>query len=183
MTCILGIEHAGGVTMAADSFCGGSVVLSLPDAHSKLIVGRQHMFAVAGLNRVCDVLRHAVEINYDMSGVNLDAYIALNLATTLREALEKHCPEAAKTPTEDNNWSVLFAIRGALYWIDSSYNATRFRDGYVALGSGGQVAMGALHATKHHGGDPEDRARHALDAAAEHATGVRRPFIVHTMAP
>ncbi len=61
----------------------------------------------------------------------------------------------------------LVAVGGQLFFLGVE-GVHGFHDGYAAIGSGAQVAMGALYATR----DPHV----ALRAAERHCNGVRGPF-------
>jgi len=73
-------------------------------------------------------------------------------------------------------WTVLLIGPGCLFEIAGDGTILNHPDGYAAIGSGGAVACGALHATRLLGVDASHRMTLALEAAAEHADGVAGPF-------
>jgi ATP-dependent protease HslVU (ClpYQ) peptidase subunit len=76
--------------------------------------------------------------------------------------------------------ALLVAVRGNLFVIDEDFQVGEHADGYAAIGSGGSVALGALHATD--GYLPHDkRVIAALKASERFCAGVRGPFITQTL--
>lgn len=88
-----------------------------------------------------------------------------------------------KTNEQEKGGDFLVAIHGVLFVIHSDFQVGVPLDGYDAVGSGSDIAHGALYATKILGLDPRRRIEIALSAAAEHNAGVRPPFKIVTNAP
>lgn len=70
--------------------------------------------------------------------------------------------------------SVLVAVGGALIELDDDFGVTQPARDYDAIGSGADVALGALHALAHL--KPRARATRALEASAAHCGKVKPPF-------
>jgi 20S proteasome alpha/beta subunit len=76
----------------------------------------------------------------------------------------------------ESGGTFLVGVRGALYEIQSDFQAGRTLNGYVAVGCGEDLALGALHATAHSDLPPRARVEAALRAAEHHSAGVAAPF-------
>ncbi len=61
--------------------------------------------------------------------------------------------------------------------IDRDYQVSESADGYAAIGTGDDVALGALYATASMGMVLEHRLEVALAASAHHIKDVRGPFL------
>ena len=70
--------------------------------------------------------------------------------------------------------TLLVGVRGKLFAVHGDLQVCHSRAKYNAVGSGVDVALGALHVTR--GVDPRTRVRKALEASEAHACGVRRPW-------
>jgi ATP-dependent protease HslVU (ClpYQ) peptidase subunit len=71
---------------------------------------------------------------------------------------------------------MLVGVKGRLYEFHSDFQFGRPRDGFTALGSGGDVAQGALYASAKR--PVRERLLTALNAAERYTTFVRAPFTI-----
>jgi hypothetical protein len=96
----------------------------------------------------------------------------------LREAITKYLPERERE--RDELWMrMIVGVGGRVFEIDNLLHVQLLDRGYVAAGGGGEVALGALYASKNL--SPRKRVRLALEAAAAHLTGVAPPFVIKEM--
>ena len=66
-----------------------------------------------------------------------------------------------------------------LYYVDSSLNLLTMRDNYCSLGTGQDVANGALSIlTKMEITDPEDILVEALETVEYHTSGISGPYTI-----
>ena len=72
----------------------------------------------------------------------------------------------------------LVGIGGRLFEAQDEFSFLEPSHGYAAIGTGGQVAMGALFATADCGFAPIAQMRAALLAAQEFTPSVREPFVI-----
>jgi hypothetical protein len=77
---------------------------------------------------------------------------------------------------EEEGGTFLVGYKGVLYFIDGDYQVGIPASGYGAVGSGAQVAIGALYATQ--GIEPFKRVEVALQASEANNAGVRAPFVI-----
>jgi ATP-dependent protease HslVU (ClpYQ) peptidase subunit len=74
---------------------------------------------------------------------------------------------------------LLVAFQGRLFILAGSYGVVEAEQGYNAIGSGNELALGALYATREL--EPQRRLRLALRAAARHDVFVSAPFQIERL--
>ena len=182
MTCIVGIVHDGGVIIGGDS--AGSDRCTIDQrCQPKVFTRGEYAFGYTSSFRMGQLLQYRLEIDSPDTW-DLDSWMATTFVDSVRQCLKDG--GWARTSGGDDEpggseagGTFLVGIRGQLYAIADDYQAGRVLDGYQAVGSGAEVALGALYATRHLG--PQVRIRIALEAA-EHVTPyVRGPFTTVTV--
>ncbi len=186
MTCIVGIETPTGALLAGDT----RVVW--PNRHAaidtKLMEMRGAAAGFAGDARVDQLLKILGEIA-PYKGEDPERWIVTCFCPVLEVALEA-CKKQTKilVVKDDEAWPIesvcLVAVGGQIWSVDETLYAMRSRDGYDAVGSGAEYAIGALYATKATDveSDPVKRAHVAIEAAAWACPTVGGP-ITHTHVP
>jgi len=76
---------------------------------------------------------------------------------------------------EDTGGIFIVGLEGRIFTIDEDFHVGENVVNYMAEGSGGQIALGALYATKNQK-NPRLRIKAALEAAAEFNMAVAPPF-------
>jgi ATP-dependent protease HslVU (ClpYQ) peptidase subunit len=76
---------------------------------------------------------------------------------------------------EDTGGIFIVGLEGRIFTIDEDFHVGENVVNYMAEGSGGQIALGALYATKNQK-NPKLRLKAALEAAAEYNMSVSAPF-------
>ena len=183
MTCIVGVEHDGGVTIGGDSalsdqWSGTSMV------STKVWKRGEWVYGGCGSLRAMQILRYifsAPQLPDDEDDDSLEEYLVTEWSEALRAAFldsgnAKIKHEVQSTP---NSW-FLFGVRGRLYTMQSDFSVWRNDKGYAAIGSGEQIALGALEILKGRRTSASDKILDALKAAAEHVPSVGPPFHVVT---
>lgn len=169
MTCIVGVEHGGRVFIGADSLssCGGMVTqLHEPKVFrcGSLLVG------VAGSMAWALTVRHHLSVRLPRG--DLAGYMIATLRGKLEELWDDHHGDS------DYESELLLGARGQLYAVDTTFTPYRAAEGYASIGSGGDVARGALAVLR---GDPTQRLTAALEAAERHVPTVRRPWLIESI--
>jgi hypothetical protein len=77
---------------------------------------------------------------------------------------------------QEQGGTFLVGLADRLYVVHSDFQIARSADGYAAVGSGDDIALGSLHGTR--GRAPRWRINAALSAAAHHSSVVTPPFVV-----
>ena len=76
---------------------------------------------------------------------------------------------------EDTGGIFIVGLEGRIFTIDEDFHVGENIVNYMAEGSGGQIALGALYATKNQK-NPKVRLKAALEAASEFNMSVAPPF-------
>jgi ATP-dependent protease HslVU (ClpYQ) peptidase subunit len=177
VTCIVGIEHDGGVTIGADA-AGSTSDITVARADVKLFDVGPYMFGFTSSFRMGQLLQHSFnptvpDLDY------LDRFMVTTFVDELRSCFDdggfsKH------TNGVERGGTFLVAVAGRLFCIEGDYQVGRHLDGYAACGSGELLAMGSLHTTAQFDFAPRVRAQLALEAAARHNPFVGGPFLIKT---
>lgn len=175
MTVVVAVEHAGGVVLGCDSFLGSTstnVTVDRPKwwANGSVIV------AYAGSLRGAQVAEHwLAPFRRAKRGETDESYLVTCVSASIRAAHEEVGGDPEKLVSE-NGSVYLVAYRGRAYLLQGDYSVAHAAHGYLAIGAGEDVALGAMAATD--GQPARDRVQRALEASARHCPMVRAPFRV-----
>lgn len=183
MTCIVGMEHKGNVTIGGDSmlsdYWAGHPMLS-----PKVWKTGEYIYGGCGTLRGLQILRWiftAPQLPDGDTDDDLEQYLVQEWAEYVRQAFIDH--GAVKTDREvqgtDGTW-FMFGVRGRLYTMQSDFSLYRTSRGYNSIGSGEQFALGALEVLKRSNSSVTHKLETALAAAAEHAPTVGPPYHIVT---
>ena len=193
MTTIVAIQGDGFAVVAADSRIVSmsddgvaSPISHLGSNLSKVSQNGPYLLGAAGDVRAINILHHAFTPPTppsNLKGKKLDYFITTKFIPVLREAFEKQgyaTPEREGAHIAEHDSVILAVIHGVIYVIDGDYAWSSDSNGYYAIGSGGDYALGALHTLLNK--------KKSLDisvakAAATKAVSAASKFDVHTGAP
>lgn len=179
MTVIAGVVEGATVWMGGDSaFSNTSTHEMIACANRKVFRVDAFLIGVSGSPRVSDVFRYSFTPPKHPRRQDAGRYMRTAFIDSAREAF-KRAGLYRKDDVEEIESVVLVGYRGRLFVIEEDLHIHEAIDDYVAIGSGGQVAMGAL--TVSHGISPRKRIMEALHAAERYTISVRRPFYVETL--
>jgi ATP-dependent protease HslVU (ClpYQ) peptidase subunit len=183
MTCIAGLTEGGRVYIAGDS-AGSNDWHQLTLRLDKKVFRREELnmiFGCCGSYRMTQLLHHAFAPPLPApEEEDLEHY----MATTFIDAVRSCFAEggfAKKKQEREKGGFFLVGLRGRLFRVESDYQVGESLDGYAAIGSGGNIALGALFVTRHLDLSPEKRLTLALEAAQHHITSVRAPFLIECL--
>ena len=94
------------------------------------------------------------------------------VAPSLKQLLTDAGLLDSKSPDKDFEINIIVGLNGQLFEIDSDFAVSRNSDGYYAIGTGGDYALGALYA----GVTPEQ----AAEIAAVNDSKTAGPFTTET---
>lgn len=185
MTVIVGVEHNGGSTIAADS-------LSASPAHchrsgASKIVRHEKAGLLIGFTtawRFGQLLRYELDPPkhwQDEAGKpDADEWVATELAKAIKKTLVE-AEWATKENERREGGFALIAYRGRIYRLQDEFDIVRTGEGYDAVGAGDSIALGALYALA---GRTEgaSRARAAVEAACRHSPWCGGPIEAETLA-
>ncbi len=181
MTCIVGMETGGTVVLGGDAWTS-TEWSGAPLAQPKVWRAGEFVYGCAGSLRAGQVFRHlydAPPLPYAPNALDIDRYMvgpwihALQVA--MREA--RVATDEQETPS---GTEFLVGVRGCLYVVEADYATWRCARGYHAIGTGSELALGALHALRAgcSGFTPRVLVQLAIASACEHANTVRGPITI-----
>jgi ATP-dependent protease HslVU (ClpYQ) peptidase subunit len=179
MTCIVGIVHEGRVHIAGDS-AGSSDSQITIRRDPKVFRNGNVIFGCTTSYRMIQLLRYTFVPPRYSPGDTLEKYLVTAFINAVRECF-KDGGFATKEAEKEIGGDFLVGIQSRLFCIASDYQVEEAIDNYTAVGSGCEVAVGALFATRCLNLSPLQRLELALQAAAHHTPNVRAPFILETL--
>lgn len=176
MTCIIGLEHNNKVYLGCDSLSieGWNSQIS---AYDKIFKRGEFLFGVAGYPRVGQILNYSLPITPQLETQDDMAYLSSIFVKVVRECFKEN--EIGSTDDNGSHYgfsSVIFGYRKKVYLLDSNFQIINFTEGYTAIGSGKDLALGAMYVLKDL--QPKQRILKALEASAYFNIGVSKPFKV-----
>lgn len=177
MTCIVALADRKNkiVTMGADSAAttdtGSIVTLTRP----KIFINNGYLFGCAGSVRMSQLLEFGWLPPKPKKGAELAGFMAIRFTDHLRH-LFKLGGFATKDSDAEYGGRFLIAKQGRIFEVQSDYNVSEVACEYVSIGSGQELANGAMFATSATGWSPETRIEVALKAASEFCNTVRGPY-------
>ena len=183
MTCIAGLvdEKNQIVYIGADSAGTNDADQQTIRADTKVFRNGNLLFGCTGSFRMVQLLQYSLSLPLYIPSEGDDdplfRYMVTDFINSVRTCL-KDGGFAKKEDERERGGSFLVAWQGRLFCIGSDYQVEEAINGYNAVGSGDDLALGVLHVTSLLNLSPEQRLRHALEAAAYHNSSVRHPFIL-----
>lgn len=185
MTVIIGAEHNGKVYMGGDSASlnGGWGVNAL--SGQKVFIHQQKfLIGVAGQPRLHDILKHQLDVRPQTEGESDEHYMVDGFIMAVREALRAngHLTQEEGRETIDTS-DIMVGYNGLLYWIGSDLEVLHFREQVAGIGSGADLAVGALSALlRERPTLPiETLMQKALKIAGDFSASVRPPYYVEKL--
>lgn len=173
MTCVVGIEHDGDVLIAGDIAGTDGWLRQTLRSDDKVFRVGEFTMGFTSSYRMGQLLRYRLTLGQPDTW-DVDRFMSTTFIDAVRECLKAGGWSSVKESREVGG-VFLVGIAGRLYHVDSDFQVGRSLDGYDAVGCGDDLALGALHATRHVR-DPRGRVLRALEAAAHHSAGVAGPF-------
>ena len=150
MTTIVGVQNVNGCVIASDSRVaeGGKVY-----THSKMVKAVErgsYLIAGAGDYRALQVVLHGWQppLVNAKAKQNLYEFVINKVATSLKATLVEAGIDFKSSDSSDDKFELqlLIAINGTILEIDSDFAVAMNDTNFYAIGSGGDYALGALHA-------------------------------------
>lgn len=180
MTCIVAISQGGTVYMGSDH--------AASDEKSGWIIARkepkcfkvgQYGIAFTDSFRMGQILQYSwVPPKYTPTKTNsgLDKFMRTKFIDSVKQAFRDN-GYGNFTNTEEGDTGGIFivGVEGRIFTIDEDFHVGENVYNFMAEGSGGQLALGALWATRNQK-NPKMRIKAALEAASEFNMAVSPPF-------
>lgn len=174
MTAIVGIQGKGWAVIAADSMTTYDDKPYYAKGMDKAVRKGDYVFAFAGdaiAGNIAEFLWTPPKL---IKTMQLDAFMQVKVLPSLRDAMKEHGyePDAVKDPNA--GFDALMCLNGVIYEIDEQYLWSRDDRGLYSVGSGGQLALGALATgfSKNSIKAAEFAARRAIKISADYCIGV-----------
>ena len=151
MTTIIGVQHEDKCVIVADSRINAAgKVYTHPDM-IKAVERGSYIISGAGNYRGLQVVLHGwtPPLVTVKAKTNLYEFAINKVVPSLKTALTEAGVDFNKTSDDDDNkfeLSLLLGINGTIFEIDSDFSVGMNNTGFYGIGSGGDFAVGALHA-------------------------------------
>lgn len=177
MTCIVGIEHGGGVLIGGDSAATAGWRQTIR-ADQKVFITGPYVMGYTGSPRAAQLLRYRLNVSAPDTW-DVDRFIATTFIDAVRATFKEGGLAKIESSQEGTGGSAfLIGIKGRLYAIYDDYQFSRAVAGHLAVGCGDEIALGSLHTTARFNLPPRTRAEYALQASAAISAGVAAPFTI-----
>ena len=151
MTTIIAAQGEKWAVVGYDSLVSdeGGRSFILGRGSSKVVKNGHYLLGAAGDVRAINILAHvfAPPKPNELIGTRLDKFVTSKFIPALRACFEDqgYAPRESKE-TAQHGSVVLVAVNGTIYEIDEDYSWVRGSTGIYTAGTGGDVALGAMHA-------------------------------------
>lgn len=186
MTCIIGIVEDDVIYLGGDSAeVGGEAmtICSRSDEKVFIVDGEEFAMGFCGSFRGGQLLRYAFDPPEQSKHKSDMAYMVTDFVDAVRAMQKDRGFLKRENEIEEHDCVFIVGYRSKLYVVDSDFQVGCPLGNFTAVGSGSQVALGALYATVDSDKTPEERITLALEAAAEFNIGVRKPFHIVKLEP
>jgi hypothetical protein len=179
MTCIVAIAQGGTVYMGSDHAASDDKsgwILSRKDP--KVFKVGQYGIAFTDSFRMGQILQYSwVPPKYTSTKTNsgLDKFMRTKFIDSVKQAFKDSGFGTIGGSEEDTGGIFIVGVEGRIFTIDEDFHVGENIVNYMAEGSGGMFALGALHATKNQK-NPKMRLKAALEAASDFSMSVAPPF-------
>lgn len=176
MTCIIGLEYNNKVYLGCDSQSTEGWTSQII-SYDKIFKRGEFLFGVSGYPRVNQILNYSLPLIPQLEKQDDMNYLVSVFVKSVRECFKEH--EIGSTDDDGSHYGnsiVLFGYRKKLYLLDSNFQIVRFAEGYTAIGTGKELALGAMFVTSNLA--PKQRILKSLEASAYFNIGVGKPFKV-----
>ncbi len=177
MTCIVGLVNRGTVYVGGDSASvqgWTSRVTRLPKVFrvGPFLIGYTTSF------RMGQLLQYGLEVRIRRPDEGEMDFMVTEFAERVRLLLKERGVAKVESNTESGG-QFLVGYAGRLFSVQQDFQVNEMADGYDAVGSGAEYALGALRALERTA--PLPRLRRALEASAHFNMGVCAPFYIKSI--
>jgi hypothetical protein len=180
MTCIVAIAQNGTVYMGSDHAASDDKTgWIISRKEPKCFKVGQYAIAFTDSFRMGQILQYSWSPpKYTPTKTNsgLDKFMRTKFIESVKVAFKDGgYGSIGSSSDEDTGGIFIVGLEGRIFTIDEDFHVGESVFNYMAEGSGGQIALGALHATKNQK-NPKLRIKAALEAATEFNMAVAAPY-------
>lgn len=124
---------------------------TMGSGQTKIAVNGKYLIGAAGDVRAINILHHVFQPPApapSLRGKRLDSFITAKFISSLKSCFDEHgithCGKDNQKTQQDS--SIIAVVNGSVYVIDTDFSWYTDASGVYAIGTGGQIALGALHA-------------------------------------
>ena len=177
MTCIVALRRNDTVWLGGDSAGTMTNMMQVIRKDKKVFIRGEFLIGFCGSFRMGQLLRHTLVLPTQVEGQEDIVFMVNDFVDAVRKCLLEENAKAEARPEERLFPDFLVGYRGHIYNVSPDYQVGEPEDNFDAIGSGADLARGALHVMQSiH--DPEERIIAALEASAHGNAAVRPPFTV-----
>lgn len=180
MTCIVAIAQNGVVYMGSDHAASDDKTgWILSRKEPKCFKVGQYGIAFTDSFRMGQILQYSwAPPKYTPTKTNsgLDKFMRTKFIESVKLAFKDNGYGSIGSSSEEDTGGIfIVGLEGRIFTIDEDFHVGENVVNYMAEGSGGQIALGALYATKNQK-NPRLRLKAALEAASEFNMSVAPPY-------
>lgn len=144
MTAIVGIQGKGWAVIAADSMTTYDDKPYYAKGMDKVIKKSDYVFAFSGDAIAGNIANFLWTPPKVIKSISIDVFMQTKVLPSLRETMKEHGYEPDTVKNPDAGFDALICLNGIIYEVDQDYLWSRDDRGLYAVGSGGNLALGAL---------------------------------------
>ena len=170
MTCIAALKHEGKIYVASDcqtSYGGTSFI----DKTGKVFKKGNMLVGISGDARFSKIFRYNFNIPEHNNSIDDMEYLNSVFVDSLRELCNKKEHSTVISSKSETDSVAIIGYNKNIYTLACDYDVSIYDQSYKAVGSGKDLAMGALYATEGLDMEPEKRLELAVKSAIAHNTG------------
>lgn len=187
MTCIIGYEEKGKVYMGGDS--GAVDDFSTTSTHEEKVYHThcqenesQFLIGYEGSFRMGQVVKYQFHPRKHYKEMDDMKYLTTIFVDDLIECLDVNNVLTRTFEERIETDRMLLGYKGKLYAIDADFNVLRNRMGFDTIGSGFEIARGAMGAFRENKKmKAEDRIKKSLEIVGNMCNSVCAPYYVKTL--
>jgi ATP-dependent protease HslVU (ClpYQ) peptidase subunit len=184
MTCIIGLVHEDTIYMGGDSaLTDTDNMTQRVMADQKVFVKDSMIIGCCSSLRVMQLLEHSLQLPDQGSRQSDIEYLVLDFMDAVRTVLKDKGSLKKENELETHDAQFLIGYNGVIYTVEEDYQMYQCTESWAAVGSGSDLALGAMYALRNVSMTPEEKIRVALEAAASYNATVRAPFYVLKLEP
>lgn len=182
MTTIVAVQGSGWAVIGCDSrVTDEGRIYNTGLGWSKVVKNNGWLFGVAGDVRAINLVAHAFRAprpKPELKGVWLDRFVTAEFIPVLREVFDREGYVSGKrNGAEEHGAEILACVNGCVYEIASDWSWCHDVRGLYAVGTGGEIALGALSVLSWSDVvSAKDAVGRALESASEFDNGTSPPF-------
>lgn len=182
MTAVVGLIEKKKIYIGADSAGTDSRFAQTILADAKVFLNGPMLFGFAGSLRMGQLLHYSLVVPKQDPDMDTSRFMATQFIDSVRKALIDGGHSFKAHNTESQGGECMIGYNGRLFHLQEDLALIESAGPFDAIGSGGDVVLGALHILYKSKAKPEAKIGRALEAAAAFNAAVRPPFSVGILA-